>query len=117
MASPVTAINEVVDITGEAFQENEACQVEKAAPEPEHVVFDPSKHLAFVPPSKVHTMNELGYPNNRGVSPVGVSEPFSLFSVEAVEHMRKEVLTSEVYAKHKYSSEIAECQLRGYAAE
>ncbi|KAI2897378.1 hypothetical protein CBS76997_3510 [Aspergillus niger] len=117
MASPVTAINEVVDITGEAFQENEACQVEKAAPEPEHVVFDPSKHLAFVPPSQVHTMNELGYPNNRGVSPVGVSEPFSLFSVEAVEHMRKEVLTSEVYAKHKYSSEIAECQLRGYAAE
>ncbi|GKZ36896.1 hypothetical protein AbraIFM66950_008160 [Aspergillus brasiliensis] len=109
MASPVC---ETVEIDGK-----EACQIEKVTPEPNNVVFDPSKHLAFVPPSKVHTMEDLGYPNSRGVSSVGVSEPFPLFSAEAVEQMRKEVLTDEVYAKHKYSSEIAKCQLRGYAAE
>ncbi|OJJ71326.1 hypothetical protein ASPBRDRAFT_196837 [Aspergillus brasiliensis CBS 101740] len=109
MASPV---RETVDI-----DVKEACQTEKVTPEPNNVVFDPSKHLAFVPPSKVHTMEDLGYPNSRGVSSVGVSEPFPLFSAEAVEQMRKEVLTDEVYAKHKYSSEIAKCQLRGYAAE
>ncbi|RAH56986.1 hypothetical protein BO85DRAFT_373159 [Aspergillus piperis CBS 112811] len=111
MASPVSAINELVEIAGEA------CQIEHATAEPNNVVFDPSKHLAFVPPSKVHTMVELGYPNSRGVSPVGVSEPFPLFSAEAIEQMRKEVLTEEVYSNHKYSSEIAQCQLRGYAAE
>ncbi|PYH73857.1 uncharacterized protein BO88DRAFT_432208 [Aspergillus vadensis CBS 113365] len=111
MASPVSAINELVEIAGEA------CQIEDATAEPNNVVFDPSKHLAFVPPSKVHTMVELGYPNSRGVSPVGVSEPFPLFSAEAIEQMRKEVLTKEVYSNHKYSSEIAQCQLRGYAAE
>lgn len=81
------------------------------------VTFDPAKHLQHTPPSKVYTMNELGYPNSRGVSHVGVSEPFPLFSEEAVEQMRKEVLSQEVKAKHEYSSELAQSQLRGFAPE
>ncbi|KAL2809937.1 hypothetical protein BJX63DRAFT_423418 [Aspergillus granulosus] len=84
---------------------------------PEKVFFDPSKHLNFTPPSKVYSMEELGYPKSRGVSPVGVSEPFPLFSAEAIQQMRKEVLSDEVFSKWKYSSELAQCQLRGYAAD
>ena len=95
----------------------EAVQMKKATPAPEHVSFDPSKHLDHTPPSKVHTMKELGYPDSRGVSPIGVSEPFPLFSAEAIQLMREEVLSDEVFAKHRYSSNIAQCQLRGYAAE
>ncbi|OOF97848.1 hypothetical protein ASPCADRAFT_43039 [Aspergillus carbonarius ITEM 5010] len=91
--------------------------MKKATPAPEHVSFDPSKHLDHTPPSKVHTMKELGYPDSRGVSPIGVSEPFPLFSAEAIQLMREEVLSDEVFAKHRYSSNIAQCQLRGYAAE
>lgn len=81
------------------------------------VAFNPSKHLKFTPPSKVYTMNELGYPESRGVSPVGVSEPFPLFSAEAIQQMRKEVLSDEVAAKFQHSSDLAQSQLRGFAAE
>jgi hypothetical protein len=81
------------------------------------VSFEPSKHLNFPPPSKVYSMKELEYSKNRGISPIGVSEPFPLFSAEAIQQMRKEVLSDEVFAKWKYSSELARCQLRGYAAE
>ncbi|KAL3468342.1 hypothetical protein BJX64DRAFT_282520 [Aspergillus heterothallicus] len=81
------------------------------------VSFDPSKHLRFTPPSKVYSMEDLGYSRSRGVSPIGVSEPFPLFSAEAIEHMRREVLSDEVFSKWKYSSELAQCQLRGYAAD
>lgn len=81
------------------------------------VAFQPSRHLNYTPPSKVYTMNELGYPDSRGVSPVGVSEPFPLFSGEAIEQMRKEVLSDEVTTKFGHSSDLAQCQLRGFAAE
>lgn len=81
------------------------------------VAFEPSKHLKYTPPSKVYTMNELGYPDSRGVSPIGVSEPFPLFSGEAIEQMRKEVLSDKVVSKFGHSSDLAQCQLRGFAAE
>jgi hypothetical protein len=83
----------------------------------EKISFDPLKHLSFTPPSKVYSMEDLGYPKSRGVSPIGVSEPFQLFSAEAIQQMRNEVLSDEVFAKWKYSSELARCQLRGYSAE
>lgn len=83
----------------------------------ERAIFVPSKHLAYTPPSKVHSMADLGYSKDRGVSPVGVSEPFPLFSVGAIQRMREEVLSEDVLARYQYSSELAHCQLRGYAQE
>ncbi|EKV19773.1 hypothetical protein PDIG_01140 [Penicillium digitatum PHI26] len=41
-------------------------------------------------------MEELGFSGSKGVSPVGVSGPFSLFSAEAVHQMRKGVLNPEM---------------------
>jgi hypothetical protein len=76
--------------------------------------FDPEKHLAFQPPSKVHSMEEIGM-LNRGISPVAVSEPFRLFTEEAVNIMRAEILAEEVQANHTFSSDIAARQLRGYS--
>lgn len=91
---------------------------EVKAPEmPKSVEFDPGKHLAFTSPSKVHTMKELGYDGDVGVSPVGVSEPFPMFSEEAIKQMRKEVLSEDVWNKYRYSSNLAACQLRGFAPE
>ncbi|OJJ44684.1 hypothetical protein ASPZODRAFT_144643 [Penicilliopsis zonata CBS 506.65] len=92
-------------------------QVQNAGTANKKVSFDASKHLRFKEPSKVHTMAELGYAENRGVSPIGVSEPFPLFSPDAIQQMRAEVLGDEVWEKHQYSSELAQCQLRGFAPD
>lgn len=77
--------------------------------------FDPKKHLAYGVPSKTYTMRDLGYSEDTGVSPVAVSGPFPLFTTEAIEVMRAEILRPEIQDKFKYSSNIAPCQLRGYA--
>ncbi|KAJ5608159.1 hypothetical protein N7537_004778, partial [Penicillium hordei] len=62
---------------------------------PEIVTFDTSKHLEFIPPSKLYTIEDLGFSGRKEVSPIGVSERFSLFSAEAVQQMRKEILNPE----------------------
>jgi hypothetical protein len=78
-------------------------------------LFNPSKHLAFEEPTRIHTMEDIGYPSSNGVSLVAVSEPFRLFSEEAVNIMRSEILDPEVQEKYSYTSDIAPKQLRGYA--
>ena len=83
---------------------------------PTRVAFDPSKHLNFVEPSRIHTMEELGL-KDYGVSSVAVSEPFPLFTEDAVKQMRAEVLSKPVLENCKYSSNLAQAQLRGFAPE
>lgn len=78
--------------------------------------FDPTKHINFMPPPKVHTMQELNFPENAGVSPVAVSEPFQLFTPEAIHRMRAEILSTKVWDNCQYSSNLAQCQLRGFAS-
>ena len=45
-----------------------------------------------------------------------MSEPFHLFTAEAVRRMRDEVLSDEVMKNCQYSSNLAQCQLRGFAS-
>lgn len=90
-------------------------QVEDSIIKPTKDAFDPKKHLSFAPPSKVYTMADIGLPKDTGVSPLAVSEPFPLFTPEAVMRMREEVLNDEVMNKCQYSSNLAQAQLRGYA--
>ncbi|EKD15612.1 uncharacterized protein L3040_009060 [Drepanopeziza brunnea f. sp. 'multigermtubi'] len=78
-------------------------------------LFSPARHLAFEEPNHIHTMEELGFSANKGVSPVAVSDPFPLFSQEAISIMRSEVLDPEVQEKYSYASDIAPRQIRGYA--
>jgi len=59
-------------------------------------------------------MVELGH-EKAGVSPIGVSEPFELFTPQAVRTMRNEVLSDEVWDNCRFSSSLAACQLRGMA--
>lgn len=78
--------------------------------------FDPAKHLAFTPPSQIIKMKDLGFSETVGVSPVAVSEPFQMFSSEAIQQMRAEILKPEVMEQCNYRSNIAACQLRGYSS-
>lgn len=78
--------------------------------------FNPAQHLRFTPPSKVHTMKEIGLENS-GVSPIAVSEPFPLFNEEAVGRFREEVLSKDVIDNCQWSSNLSQCQLRGFASK
>ncbi|KAI0390526.1 hypothetical protein F5Y17DRAFT_471621 [Xylariaceae sp. FL0594] len=78
-------------------------------------VFEPSRHLVFKETPAVHTMKELGFPETIGVSPIAVSEPFPLFTEDAVMRMRQEILSTEVFENCQYSSNLAHCYLRGFA--
>lgn len=79
--------------------------------------FDPQKHIDFKAPSKIHTMADLKLSEGIGVSPFAVSEPFQLFTQEAVHRMRAEIFRKEVWENCQYSSNLAQCQLRGFAAK
>ncbi|TGO28963.1 hypothetical protein BPAE_0020g00080 [Botrytis paeoniae] len=80
-------------------------------------LFKPETHLQYEEPSYIHTMEEIGYSATSGVSPIAVSEPFRLFSEEAVNVMREEIFDKEVQEKYSYTSDIAPKQLRGYAPD
>ncbi|RDL34622.1 Uncharacterized protein BP5553_07750 [Venustampulla echinocandica] len=79
--------------------------------------FDPSKHLTFEEPTYVHSMEDIGFTASTGVSPMAVSEPFHLFSEEAVNIMRSEIFNPVVQEKYSHTSDIAPKQLRGYAPQ
>lgn len=81
-----------------------------------NVTFDASKHLNFTSPSHVYTMKDIGLPETTGISPVAVSEAFPLFSERAIQQMRAEVLQKDVWHSHRFSSNLAHCQLRGFAS-
>ncbi|KAK5064175.1 hypothetical protein LTR84_000007 [Exophiala bonariae] len=81
---------------------------------PRKIAFDPSQHLQFQDPDKIWTMEEIGH-KNVGISPVAVSNPFPLFSKEAIMQMRDEVLSDAVQQNCKYASNLAASQLRGFA--
>jgi hypothetical protein len=77
--------------------------------------FTPGKHLLVKHPVETIKMVDLGYSPDVGISPVAVSQPFQLFSEEAIEQMRAEILKPEVMENCQYKSNIAACQLRGYS--
>ncbi|VEU24007.1 DEKNAAC105295 [Brettanomyces naardenensis] len=91
----------------------------------EHEIFDPKKHLTFKP-SMVHTikrasMKELGAECDDQISDIGVSEPFPLFTEEACDIMRAEILREEVFrdwARISMNSTTGlDAVIRGYAKE
>lgn len=81
------------------------------------VDFDPKKHIEFKPPTEIIMMKDLGFAEDTGVSPIAVSQPFQLFSQDAIHLMRGEVMDPTVMEECKYRSNIAACQIRGYAPQ
>jgi hypothetical protein len=78
-------------------------------------LFDPEKHIAFKDPPSIFTMQDIGFADDLGVSPVAATQPFLLFSPEAIQIMRSEIAKPEVRMGYQFSSNIANPQLRGYA--
>ena len=74
--------------------------------------FDPKNHLRFQPPKRVYTMKEIGL-EGHGISPVAVSEPFPLFTPEAIKQIRAEVFSEPVLRDCQYASTFAKNMIRG----
>jgi hypothetical protein len=79
------------------------------------IEFDPDQHLLYESPERTILMTDIGYKESTGISPVAVSDPFRLFSTEAIQKFRNECLSDEVLANYSVRTNIAACQLRGYA--
>lgn len=80
----------------------------------ESVRFDPKIHLDCIPPKKFTTMKDIGY-EGRGISPIAVTEPFSLFTQEAIKQMRADIFSKEVLENCQVSSSFASHMIRAYA--
>ena len=83
----------------------------------EYCSFDATAHLEYAGTPKVHSMEDLGFSKETGVSAVAVSQPFKLFSNQAIQRFRHEIFSSQVQNNFEFSSNIAPCQLRGYASK
>jgi hypothetical protein len=73
--------------------------------------FDPAPYLTFTQPDTVLEMAGIGL-SGTGISPVAVAGPFPLFSQEAVQEMRDELMSDLVLKSCKYGSDPS-FQLRG----
>ncbi|KAJ9113273.1 hypothetical protein QFC19_000191 [Naganishia cerealis] len=97
----------------------------------ESVKFDPMVHLKFYSEDPIHkfnfnntrrlTMEELGLTSKKQISHIGVLDPFPLFTTEAIEIMKQELLQKDLflkYARLSYNSTSGtDCVVRGYAVD
>jgi hypothetical protein len=74
------------------------------------------RHLAFEPPANITTMEEIGL-QGQGISPNAVSDPFPLFTKEAMLQMRREVFSDQVLNECRYSSDFIANMVRGMGHE
>ncbi|KAE8385717.1 hypothetical protein BDV23DRAFT_176060 [Aspergillus alliaceus] len=61
---------------------------------------------------KVYTMKEIGL-EGQGISPVAASEPFPLFTIDAIKQIRAEMFCEPVLENCQYASSFASNMIRG----
>lgn len=94
-----------------------------------NVEFDPEKHLRYYALGDIEkhkynktrrlTMEELGCSSPDQISHIGVSDPFPLFTDEAIQIMKSEVLSKDIFLEHARLSSASsgkDCTIRGYAS-
>ncbi|KAF5639079.1 2OG oxygenase superfamily [Fusarium sp. NRRL 52700] len=80
------------------------------------VPWDAKQHLAFEPPKSIVTMKDIGL-EGHGISPIAVSEPFPLFSKDAMLQMRAEIFSKPVLDNNRFSSDLIAEVIRGLTPE
>jgi hypothetical protein len=79
--------------------------------------FDPEQHLCFEPPKGIITLKELLLSEENAISPVAITEPFPLFTLEGVKQMRADLFRPEVVNKHGDRT-LPNCyKMRGYSED
>ncbi|KAF5598645.1 2OG oxygenase superfamily [Fusarium pseudocircinatum] len=80
------------------------------------VPWDAKQHLTFEPPKSIVTMKDIGL-EGHGISPIAVSEPFPLFSKDAMLQMRAEIFSKPVLENNRFSSDLIAEVIRGLTPE
>ncbi|KAI3527319.1 hypothetical protein CSPX01_17065 [Colletotrichum filicis] len=81
---------------------------------PSFAPFNPAKHLAYSPPSKVLTMKDLAL-EPTVLSPIATTEPFPLLSQEAILRYRQDLFSKDVLDNCLHHTRPGSVQLRGMA--
>ncbi|KAL6364136.1 hypothetical protein LRP88_02052 [Fusarium phalaenopsidis] len=76
--------------------------------------FDPEVHLAFRPPTQIHTFQDLGLPQPQNAPNLCYTDPFPLFSEEGVRILRREMLSKGVLDKYLRSWDRAPAYIAGH---
>lgn len=80
------------------------------------VPWDADQHLAFEPPQNIVTMKDIGL-EGQGISPNAISDPFPLFTTDAMLQMRAELFSQPVLDNCRYSSDLIAEVIRGLTPE
>lgn len=80
------------------------------------VAWNPEQHLAYQAPAKITTMKEIGL-EGHGISKNAVTDPFPLFSKDAMMQMRREIFSEPVLQDCRYSSDFIANMVRGMGHE
>lgn len=80
------------------------------------VDFDPAIHVKIQDPVQIYTMEQIGLAGE-GISNTAASDPFSLFTPEAILQFRRELFSEPVLASSQYCSAFATNMIRGYGPE
>lgn len=83
-------------------------EAKQTVPEP----FNAEKHLNYHAPGNILKMADIGLAG-QGVSPHAASDPFRLFTKEAVMQMRHEIFSEETLNNCQYSSTFIKHMVRG----
>jgi hypothetical protein len=80
-------------------------------------MFDPEKHLCFKAPENFVTLQELGLSEEKAISPVAITEPFPLFTIEGVKEMRADLFRKEIVGKYGAPTFQGCYKMRGYSKD
>ncbi|GAB1198195.1 hypothetical protein APSETT444_007504 [Aspergillus pseudonomiae] len=83
----------------------------KGAQIPDRAPFDAEKHVNFKFPQRIITMKDIGL-EGVGITSTAISEPFTLFTVEAIRQMRAEIFSRQVLEKYQVGSDLATNMIR-----
>lgn len=87
------------------------------APSQPMAAFDPQKDLVFEPPKSVLTLRDLMLSEENSCSPVAITQPFPLFSLDAVTRMRQDIFRPEIVLKHGQKIKEGIYKMRGYSQD
>ena len=85
--------------------------------DPERVHFDPKKHLRFDMPKKVYTLEDLKFPFKQEAGNVAATDPFPLFTKEAIVQIRRELFSPRTIRNCMTTRRLGSAQVRGAAPQ